>query len=100
MTGIFKEPVRGPIMVGREHLEGDGQADLFLHGGVHKAVYAYPVEHYDDWKRELGRDDLVHGQFGENFTVEGLLEEEVHIGDVFRIGRPSVQISQPREPCF
>lgn len=99
-TGIYKEPVAGPVWVRRLNLEGDGQADLKVHGGEHKAVYAYPSEHYAFWARELGRDDLVHGQFGENLTVEGLLEEWVNIGDVFRIGRTLLQVSQPRSPCF
>ena len=99
-TGIFKEPVAGRIAVGRTNLEGDGQADLTVHGGVHKAVYAYPIEHYDTWRRELGRDDLPWGQFGENLTVEGMLEEGVCIGDVFRVGSASLEVSQPREPCF
>lgn len=99
-TGIFKEPVAGRIAVGRTNLEGDGQADLAVHGGVHKAVYAYPMEHYDTWKRELDRGDLSWGQFGENLTVEGMLEEDVCIGDLFRVGSASLEVSQPREPCF
>ncbi len=99
-TGIFKEPVSGRIALGRTNLEGDGQADLTLHGGVHKAVYAYPIEHYDAWKRELDREDLPYGQLGENLTVEGMLEEDICIGDIFRVGSASLQVSQPREPCF
>ncbi len=99
-TGIYKEPVTGRVWVRRLNLEGDGQADLRVHGGEHKAVYAYPFEHYASWARELGRDDLVHGQFGENLTVEGLLEERVNIGDVYRIGEALLQVSQPRSPCF
>jgi MOSC domain-containing protein YiiM len=81
-------------------VEGDRQADLRVHGGVDKAVYAYPFEHYEHWKRELGREDLGFGQFGENFTVEGLLEDAVYIGDVFRVGSTVMQVSQPRTPCF
>ena len=99
-TGIFKEPVSGRTMMRRLNLDGDGQGDPTVHGGIHKAVYAYPIEHYDYWKRELGRDDLTYGKFGENLTVEGMLEDTVHIGDVFRIGEAVVEVSQPRVPCF
>src|SRR3712207_9343386 len=84
-TGIFKEPVDGRVMLGTLNLDGDGQADLVGHGGIYKAAYAYSVENYDYWKRELGRTDLTFGQFGENFTVEGMLEDEVHV----EIGRAS-----------
>jgi len=98
-TGIFKEPVRGRIRVSRLNLEGDGQADLRVHGGEDKAVYAYPVEHYAPWITELGRQ-LAFGQFGENLTVEGLQEDQVCIGDVLRIGTTLFQVSQPRTPCF
>ena len=100
MTGIFKEPVEGLVAVGRLNLEGDQQADLQVHGGVDKAVYCYPHEHYEFWRRELDRDDLVMGQFGENLTTMGMLEEDVLIGDIYRIGTARVQISQPRMPCF
>ena len=99
-TGIFKEPVSGRTMMRRLNLDGDGQGDPTVHGGIHKAVYIYTIEHYDHWKRELGRDDLTYGKFGENLTVEGMLEETVHIGDVFRIGEALVEVSQPRVPCF
>ena len=99
-TGIFKEPVSSRTMMRRLNLDGDGQGDPTVHGGIHKAVYIYTIEHYDYWKRELGRNDLTYGQFGENLTVEGLLEENVHIGDVFRIGEALVEVSQPRVPCF
>ena len=99
-TGIFKEPVSGRTMMRRLNIDGDGQGDLSVHGGVHKAVYVYPMEHYNYWKHELGRKDLTYGQFGENLTVEGLLEETVHIGDVFRVGKALVEVSQPRVPCF
>ena len=99
-TGIFKEPVSGRTMMRRLNLDGDGQGDLSVHGGIHKAVYVYPSEHYDYWKRELGRDDLTYGKFGENLTVEGVWEDKVHIGDVFRIGEALVEVSQPRVPCF
>jgi MOSC domain-containing protein YiiM len=99
-TGIFKKPVRGRVMLRALNLEGDGQADLVNHGGVHRAVYAYSIENYDYWRRELGRTDLAFGQFGENFTVEGMPEDGVHIGDVFRVGGALVEVSQPRPPCF
>ncbi len=99
-TGIFKLPVAGPVWLGRQNLEGDGQADLRVHGGADKAVYVYPFEHYAFWAGELGRHDFSHGQFGENFTTRGLLEDEVSIGDVFRIGGARVQVTQPRSPCF
>jgi MOSC domain-containing protein YiiM len=99
-TGIFKKPVEGRVMLGTLNLDGDGQADLVGHGGIYKAVYAYPVENYEYWKRELGRTDLAYGQFGENFTVEGMVEDEVHIGDVFRVGDALVEVTQPRVPCY
>jgi MOSC domain-containing protein YiiM len=99
-TGIFKEPAAGRVRMRTLNLDGDRQADLRVHGGPHKAVYAYPVEHYDHWRGELGRDDLRDGQFGENLTVQGLLEDEVYVGDVLRVGRAVVQVSQPRTPCF
>jgi MOSC domain-containing protein YiiM len=98
-TGIYKEPVEGRVRVRRLNLEGDGQADLRAHGGVDKAVYAYPSEHYDLWKREMGREDLPFGWFGENLTVEGMPEDQVRIGDVFRIGTALLQVTQPRTPC-
>ena len=99
-TGIFKAPVAGPVRLGRLNLEGDGQADLRVHGGADKAVYVYPFEHYAFWAGELGRHDFSHGQFGENFTTTGLLEDGVCIGDVFEIGEARVQVTQPRTPCF
>jgi MOSC domain-containing protein YiiM len=99
-TGIFKEPVEGRIMLRTTNLDGDGQADLENHGGVDRAAYAYSIENYDHWRHELGRDGFAFGQFGENFTVEGMVEDEVHIGDVFRVGDALVEVSQPRPPCF
>src|SRR5262245_59643996 len=98
-TGIFMESVPGRVMLRTRNLDGDGQADLNAHGGVHKAAYAYSIENYEYWKRELGRDDFRYGQFGENFTVEGMLEDDVHLGDVFRVGGALVQVSEPRAPC-
>ncbi len=99
-TGIFKEPIADRVMVRRLNIEGDRQIDLRYHGGEHKAVYAYPHEHYALWAAELGRDDLAPGQFGENLTTEGLLEDAVHIGDRFRIGGAVLEVTQPRVPCF
>jgi MOSC domain-containing protein YiiM len=100
MTGIFKKPVKTPIMLRTLNLDGDGQADLTVHGGVTKAVYAYPSEHYDYWRGELPRVDLSWGMFGENFTTEGLLEEAAYIGDRFRIGDTEVMVTEPRMPCY
>jgi MOSC domain-containing protein YiiM len=99
-TGIFKKPVAGRIMLRALNLDGDGQADLANHGGIHRAAYAYSIENYDYWRRELGRADLGFGQFGENFTVRGMVEDDVHIGDVFRVGDALVEVTQPRPPCF
>ncbi|MBW8057676.1 MAG: MOSC domain-containing protein [candidate division NC10 bacterium] len=99
-TGIFKEPVHGRVMLRTLNLDGDGQADLKGHGGIHKAAYTYSTENYDYWKRELGRTDFTFGQFGENFTVEGMLDDAIHVGDVFRVGTALVEVTQPRVPCF
>jgi MOSC domain-containing protein YiiM len=148
-TGIFKEPVAGPVFLRRLNLDGDGQADLRVHGGTDKAVYAYPLEHYAFWEREsrhifknplsleggeaetekgpvdlspaeraqvmhlrpggnIGgeggrsskREGFPYGQFGENFTITGWLEDAVYIGDEFQIGEARVQVTQPRSPCF
>lgn len=99
-TGIFKEPVRGPVRLCKLNVDGDGQADLSVHGGPSKAVYAYPFEHYDYWKNELPDMRLTCGMFGENLTIEGLLEKEVDIGDRFRIGQAEVVATEPRVPCF
>jgi MOSC domain-containing protein YiiM len=100
-TGIFKEPVKGRrIKLRRLNLDGDRQADLTVHGGPDKAVYAYPVEHYDYWKKRLPNMKLPLGMFGENFTTEGLLEDQVNIGDVFQIGSSEVVATQPRMPCY
>jgi len=99
-TGIFKEPVEGPVMLRRLNLDGDRQADLSVHGGPNKAVYAYPSEHYPLWRKELPEMDLPYGMFGENFTTEGLNEDNTHIGDRFRVGEAVVMVTQPREPCY
>ncbi len=99
-TSIFKEPVNGPVFVRRLSLTGDWQADLRSHGGLNKAVYAYPLEHYAHWSSEFRRDDLHPGQFGENLTVEGLTEDLARLGDVYRMGSALLQVTQPRYPCF
>ena len=99
-TGIFKEPVDGRVMLRTLNLDGDRQSDLSVHGGPQKAVYLYPSEHYEFWKRELPDMDLPWGMFGENFTSTGLLETEVQIGDRFRIGAAEVMVTQPRMPCY
>ena len=85
-TSIFKSPVLGPVRVATLNLEGDEQSDLTVHGGVHKAIYAYPSEHYPFWREEISGLDLPWGAFGENFTTEGFLEDAVHIGDRLRVG--------------
>ena len=99
-TGIFKTQVDGPVALHRHNLDGDRQADLSVHGGPTKAVYVYPTQHYDYWRRELGDGDLAWGAFGENFTVDGLDEEAVCIGDEFRVGSARVVVTEPRMPCF
>jgi MOSC domain-containing protein YiiM len=99
-TGIFKHAVSGAIRVERLNLVGDRQADLSVHGGPYKAVYAYPSEHYDYWRRELAEDDLPWGMFGENLTTEGLHETAVNIGDRYRFGTAELVITQPRSPCY
>lgn len=99
-TGIFKEPVEGTVPVRRLNLDGDRQADLSVHGGPDKAVYAYPSEHYPFWRDEYPDHDLAWGAFGENLTTEGWLEDAVHVGDRFRIGTAEVVVVQPRLPCF
>ncbi len=98
-TGIFKDPVAGPVHLRRHNLDGDGQADLSVHGGPTKAVYVYPTQHYDYWRGDLGDIDLRWGAFGENFTVEGVDEDSIHIGDEFRVGSARVMVTEPRMPC-
>jgi MOSC domain-containing protein YiiM len=99
-TGIFKEPVEGVVKVNEFNLQGDGQADLSVHGGYYKAVYAYPSEHYEFWRGEFPEMDLPYGMFGENLTIEGLMEDNVHKGDRLRIGTAEFLVTQPRLPCF
>jgi MOSC domain-containing protein YiiM len=99
-TGIFKSPVSGSVPVRRLNLDGDRQADLTVHGGPYKAVYAYPIEHYPKWRDELPELELPMGSFGENLTVEGLDENTLHIGDRLRIGTSVLVVTQPRMPCY
>jgi MOSC domain-containing protein YiiM len=98
-TGIFKSPVEGRITLRSLNLDGDKQVDLSVHGGPDRAVYVYPAEHYDFWRPELNRDDLGWGSFGENLTIQGLLEDAMHIGDRIRIGSAVLTATQPRMPC-
>ena len=99
-TGIFKEPVAGRVVLRTLNLEGDRQADFSVHGGPSKAVYVYPSEHYDYWKRELPEMKLSWGMFGENFTTAGLFESELNLGDKFRVGSAVVMVTEPRMPCY
>jgi MOSC domain-containing protein YiiM len=99
-TGIFKQPVSGPIQLRTLNLDGDSQADLSVHGGPYKAVYGYPAEHYPFWRQEFPGADLPWGMFGENFTTSGLVENDLHIGDRFQIGSAIVKVRQPRTPCY
>lgn len=98
-TGIYKEPVHRPLYLSKTQLEGDGQADLKVHGGPDKALCVYSADYYDYWEKELGQP-LSFGAFGENITVSGLKEAEVCIGDIYQLGEALVQVSQPRRPCF
>jgi MOSC domain-containing protein YiiM len=99
-TGIFKEPVAGPIMLRTLNLVGDRQADLSVHGGPSKAAYVYPSEHYEYWKHEFPEMKLPWGMFGENFTTAGLFETQLNIGDKFRVGSAMVMVTEPRMPCY
>jgi len=99
-TAIFKQPVDGRVRVNKLNLEGDAQADLTVHGGWSKAVYAYPGEHYEYWRKELPEMELGDSQFGENLTTEGLIETEVFIGDRLRIGTAEFIVTEPRMPCY
>ena len=100
LTSIWKAPVDGAVAVAGVNLFGDEQSDLTVHGGHRKAVYAYPAEHYAYWRRELPDAELPWGVFGENLTIEGLLEADVAVGDQFRIGTAELVITQPRMPCY
>src|SRR5215470_903535 len=99
-TAVWKDAVRGRRKVGKLNIDGDGQGDLQGHGGEHRAVLVYQIDSYRYWQRELGRGDFVPGQFGENFTVEGLADDEVCIGDRYAIGSAVFEVSQPRVTCF
>jgi MOSC domain-containing protein YiiM len=99
-TSIFKSPVAGRVPVRGNNLAGEAQSDLSVHGGRAKAVYAYPHEHYAFWRTELPGVDLQPGHFGENLTIEGLLEADVHIGDRLKIGSTELVVTQPRLPCY
>ena len=100
LTAIFKEPVEGPVKVGKINLAGDRQADLTVHGGAEKAIYAYPAEHYPYWRRELPGVSFSWGRFGENLTTEGLLEDALFIGDRLQAGSAVLTVTQPRLPCY
>jgi MOSC domain-containing protein YiiM len=99
-TGIFKQPVDGRVVVRTLNLDGDRQADLSVHGGPTKAVYAYPSEHYEFWRSELPEMSLPSGMFGENLTVEGMFETSINIGDRFRVGTVELMVTEPRLPCY
>jgi MOSC domain-containing protein YiiM len=109
-TGIFKGPVKGRVALRKLNLDGDRQADLTVHGGEYKAVYCYPLAHYNYWKRDLPGRELPMGMFGENLTIDdggkalpdgkGSLEESVHLGDRFSVGTAQVVVTQPRLPCY
>src|SRR5436305_605222 len=99
-TGVFKDAVAGPRRVRKLNVDGDGQGDLAGHGGEQRAVFVYQIGSYRYWERELGRSDFVYGQFGENFTVDGLADDEVCIGDRYRIGTATFEVTQPRVTCY
>ncbi len=99
-TGVFKDPVSGSRRVGKLNVDGDGQGDLVGHGGEQRAVFVYQIDSYRYWERELGRNDFVYGQFAENFTVEGLADDEVCIGDRYQIGSAVFEVTQPRVTCY
>lgn len=99
-TAVWKAPVQGPRVVRRLNVDGDGQGDLAGHGGEHRAVFVYQMDSYRFWQSELGRNDFSYGQFGENFTVDGLADREVCIGDRYRIGSALFEVTQPRVTCY
>jgi len=99
-TGIFKDPVNGPVTIRKLNLAGDQQADLTVHGGAEKAVYAYPAEHYEYWRKTLPEAPFSWGKFGENLTTEGLGEDSLCIGDRLRVGSAILMVTQPRMPCY
>src|SRR5881392_3732912 len=99
-TGVFKDPVSGPRCVRKLNVDGDGQGDLAGHGGEQRAVFVYQIESYRYWQKHLKRTDFVHGQFGENFTIEGLPDDAVCIGDRYQIGSALFEVTQPRVTCY
>src|SRR6516164_1972662 len=99
-TAVWKTPVQGRRMARRLNIDGDGQGDLAGHGGEHRAVFVYQIESYRYWQNQLGRNDFTYGQFGENFTIEGLADTEVCIGDHYRIGDALFEVTQPRVTCY
>jgi len=99
-TGIFKYPVNGPVVLGKTDVEGDVVFDRKYHGGIDKACYLFSADHYPEWEKKYPDLDWDFGMFGENVTVEGLKESDFFIGDILRIGGATIQVSQPREPCF
>jgi MOSC domain-containing protein YiiM len=99
LTGIYKDPIPGPVWVRRHQIDGDGQADRKVHGGADKAVYAFSTDAYPWWKQTLGREDLPWGTFGENLTVRGLDEKAFCLGDIFQVGECELEVAEPRFPC-
>ena len=99
-TGIYKEPVKGRVALRKLNLDGDRQADLTVHGGEFKAVYCYPLLHYDYWRAQLPGKDLPLAVFGENFTIDNFVEDSIHLGDRFAVGSAQVIVTQPRLPCY
>ena len=99
-TGIFKDPVDRPVTISKLNLAGDRQADLTVHGGAEKAVYAYPAEHYEYWRNRLPDVPFSWGKFGENLTTEGLMEDALCVGDRLRVGSAVLMVTQPRMPCY
>jgi len=99
-TGIYKAPVEGRVAIRRLNIDGDRQADLTVHGGWDKAIYAYPIEHYEYWQEQFPEMDLPWGMFGENLSITGLFEDAVHIGDHFQVGTARLMVTQPRLPCY
>ena len=99
-TAVWKRPVDGPRQVRRLNIDGDGQGDLAGHGGEHRAVFVYQIESYRYWQEQLGRDDFSYGQFGENFTISGLADDQACIGDRYQIGEALFEVTQPRVTCY
>ena len=99
-TSIFKKPVKGRVALRKLNLDGDRQADLTVHGGEFKAVYCYPLLHYDYWRAQLPGKDLPLAVFGENFTIDNFVEDSIHLGDRFAVGSAQVIVTQPRLPCY